>query len=111
MLLSEPAKRELSFLGMECAVLGAPWIGPLVAARCAELTGDRPPERLLAVYDAYRACFRARQALAHLLEPEPRTPAKWIPLARDYLDRAEAAMLSLDLPGAQPASRPRGGGG
>ena len=81
---------ELCFLAMECAVIGARWIGPILLDRCTAKLGDRPATRTLAFYTAYRAMLRARQALAHLLEPVPRTPAKWLPLAQRYLGEAEA---------------------
>jgi aminoglycoside phosphotransferase family enzyme len=102
---------ELSYLSMECAVLGARWIGPVLIERCATTLGDRPSERLLAFYTAYRASLRARQALAHLLEPAPRTPERWIPLARAYLDEAERAVVKLLLPVARQANHSRGDGG
>jgi aminoglycoside phosphotransferase family enzyme len=86
---------ELCYLAMECDVLGASWVGPVVIEGCAKLLGDRPSDRVLAFYTAYRASFRARQALAHLLEPQPRTPGKWQPLARRYLEHAEAAAVRL----------------
>jgi aminoglycoside phosphotransferase family enzyme len=92
---------ELSYLSMECALLGARWIGPVLIERCATALGDRPSDRQLAFYTAYRASLRARQALAHLLEPAPRTPEKWVPLARTYLDEAERAAVKLRLPEAQ----------
>lgn len=86
---------ELAFLGMECAVLGARWIGPLIVARCAEALAERPPPRQLAFYTAARAVLRARQALEHLIEPAPRTPEKWLPLARRYYAEAAGALVSL----------------
>ncbi len=89
---------ELSYLSMECVVLGAPWIGPVLIEHYTMALGDRPSDRLLGFYTAYRASFRARQALAHLLEVAPRTPEKWIPLARSYLDQAERATLKLPPP-------------
>ena len=99
---------ELSYLSMECAVLGASWIGPLLVERCAEGLDDRPPERTLAFYRAYRATLRARQSLEHLLEPKPRTPEKWLPKAEAYFAAAEDALVSLRPRGGRPASRPRG---
>ncbi len=102
---------ELAFLGMECAVLGADWVRTTLLGRCVERLGDSPPDRLLAFYTAFRACLRARQSLAHLLEPEVRTPAKWIPLAESYLHEADAALLSSRPPAARPASDPREGTG
>ena len=100
---------ELAYLGMECAVLGADWIGPLMIERCATSLGDAPCDDLLAFYTAYRAALRTRQALAHLLDPHPRTPAKWQPLAARYLDQAEAALVRLRPPEDRPASRRRAG--
>ena len=79
---------EISFLTMECAVIGARWIGPILLDRCTAMLRDRPAGRTLAFYTAYRATLRARQALAHLLEPLPRTPGKWLPLAERYLEEA-----------------------
>ncbi len=86
---------ELAFLAMECAAIGAPWIGPVLLGRCAEALADRPSARQLAFYTAYRATLRARQSLEHLLEPEPREPEKWQPKARSYLAEAERALTVL----------------
>jgi len=83
---------ELAFLGLECEMAGAPWIGPRLVAACGAALGNAPPAALLHLYVAYRAQLRARLALAHLLEPEPRTPLKWSPLARRYLQRSLSAL-------------------
>jgi len=83
---------ELAFLGLECELAGAAWIGPRLIDGCSAALGERPDRRLLAVYTAYRALLRARLALAHLLEPRPRTPERWQPLARRYLARARVAL-------------------
>lgn len=87
---------ELCFLGLECAVAGAPWIGPRLVGACAAALGDAPPAALLALYTAHRALLRARLALAHLLDPQPRLPEKWPPAARRYLGRAHEALDALD---------------
>ncbi|ABI57078.1 conserved hypothetical protein [Alkalilimnicola ehrlichii MLHE-1] len=89
---------ELAFLGMECDRLGAPWIGPRLIRQCGEALDDHPGAPLLAFYTAYRACLRARLALAHLLEPDPRSPERWVPLAADYLSLAERAAANLGPP-------------
>jgi len=102
---------ELAFLSMECSVLGARWIGPVLVERCATALGGQPSDELFAFYTAYRASFRARQSLAHLLDPVPRTPEKWIPLAGAYLDEAERAAIKLRLPEARQANRSRGDDG
>lgn len=82
---------EIAFLGLECALLDAPWVGRLVLDRLAPTLGPIP-EQVLEFYWAYRACLRARQALAHLDHPNPRTPEKWQPLARRYMELAQAGL-------------------
>lgn len=76
---------ELAGLGLECERLGAPWIGPRLLARCESVIGGPPDPALVALYRLLRALRRARLALAHLREPVPRTPARWVPRARSYL--------------------------
>ncbi|MDZ7853534.1 MAG: hypothetical protein U5L98_13045 [Halomonas sp.] len=87
---------ELRFLGLECERLGAAWIGECLVSECARRLQDRPDRRLLAFYTAYRACLRARLSLAHLLDPDPRTPDKWEPRAREYLALGLRACRDLD---------------
>lgn len=86
---------ELGFLGLECEMAGAPWVGPRLIAHCAKVLGDLPPAALLHLYVAQRALLRARLGLAHLLEPQPRQPGKWLPLARRYVTRAATALDSM----------------
>lgn len=86
---------ELADLAMECERLGASWIGHVLVERCAAALEDSPPPRLMAFYTAYRACVRARLALAHLLDTRVRDPGRWRPLAREYLTLGERAALSL----------------
>lgn len=94
---------ELGFLGLECEMAGAPWIGPRLMAACAAAWGDTPQAVLTHLYAAYRAQLRARLALAHLLEPQPRTPQKWVPLAQRYLERSLRALEGLAQCEAAPA--------
>ncbi|MFN3567111.1 MAG: Mu transposase domain-containing protein, partial [Burkholderiaceae bacterium] len=44
---------------------------------------------------ALRACPRARLALAHLTEPEPREPHKWPQRAKEYLALAQRAAAGI----------------
>ncbi len=69
---------------------------PALAApgRCAAARAAAPVHRVPAL-------LRARLAMAHLLDPQPRTPLKWAPLAQRYVDRSLAALASLE-------TRPRG---
>ena len=80
---------EMVFLGMECSVLGEDWIGPQLIAGLEAGLGAAPEPRLLHIYEALHAMVRARLCLAHLLQPVPRTPEKWMPLALQYLGVAE----------------------
>ncbi|MEW6703662.1 MAG: hypothetical protein AB1430_02275 [Pseudomonadota bacterium] len=86
---------ELAFLGMECQVAGAGWIGPRLWAACAEQLDDRPPAALRQLYWARRALVRARLSVAHLLDPQPRTPGRWLPRGAQYLAQAMGALQRL----------------
>jgi aminoglycoside phosphotransferase family enzyme len=83
---------ELAFLGLECDFAGASWIGPQLVRRCAECLGDEVAPQLLVVYTAYRALLRARLSAAHLLEPDPREPERWLPQAARYIEFARRAL-------------------
>jgi aminoglycoside phosphotransferase family enzyme len=88
---------ELTFLALECARVDVRWIGERLIERCANGLGERPSPRLLEFYWMYRACLRARLALAHLLEPDLREPWKWVPLANRYLELAQSRAVTLAL--------------
>jgi aminoglycoside phosphotransferase family enzyme len=85
---------ELAFLDLECALAGAPWIGPQLHARFVAMLGE-PPAAVLCFYTAHKALLRARLALAHLLEPVVRERDKWVPLARRYVDAALQAVEGI----------------
>jgi len=76
---------EITYLGLECARLGASWIGPRLLKTLSAALNDAVDAHLLRFYARYRACVRARLALGHLAEPSPRDPGRWQPLARAYL--------------------------
>jgi len=84
---------ELTFFTLECELLGAGWVGERIMEGCREGLADTPAPPLLEFYWNYRACLRARIALVHLLEPNPRTPEKWVPLARRYLQLAQSRAI------------------
>lgn len=84
---------ELGYLGMECAVLGAPRIGPELIRAIAAGPHRPPTAKLMAFYGAFRAILRARLCLAHLLERPIRKPRKWRPLASRYLHHAKCETL------------------
>lgn len=78
---------EILQLGLECALAGAPWVGPYLMAALGRLLGA-PPTKLINFYTAQRALVRARLAMAHLLDENPRSPEKWPPLAERYITLA-----------------------
>lgn len=87
---------ELAFLGLECELAGAPWVGPRLLERCLPALRDPAPAEVLTLYRAYRALLRARLTIAHLLDPQPRTPQRWAPLAQRYVALALQALAAGD---------------
>lgn len=83
---------EMNALGLDCARLGADWIGPLLLRRLADAGLAAPGAPLLRVYGAARCLTLARLALDHLRDAVVRTPAKWAPRARYWLGAAAAAL-------------------
>jgi aminoglycoside phosphotransferase family enzyme len=87
---------ELAFLGLECGLGGADWIAPRLVAGLSAALDDRLSPALIHLYTAHRALLRARLAMAHLLDPEPRTPGKWPPLGQRCVQRALRALDDLE---------------
>jgi RNA 3'-terminal phosphate cyclase (ATP) len=79
---------EIAFLGIECELLGAAWIGDFVLERYRRATGDDPPRALIDFYKSYRAALRSKLAIWHLREPRIRDPQRWPVQARRYLELA-----------------------
>jgi hypothetical protein len=52
---------------------------------------------------AHHALVRARLAMAHLLDPQPRSPEKWPAVAQRYVDRAQQELCAIDQLGAAPS--------
>jgi len=98
---------EIAFLCVECERLGAAWAGEYLRRRVVHVFHDGASEEVFVFYKSHRATLRARLAIAHLLEPNPRTPEKWAPLARTYLHLAAAAALTLERSLRRPADRSR----
>ncbi len=93
---------ELAYLGLECAVAGASWVAQRLVDGVAAALGERPPDALIHLYTANRAALRARLAVAHLLDPQPRAPDRWLPLGERYLGQAASALDALDRAGDAP---------
>ncbi|HMK71664.1 MAG TPA: hypothetical protein VK442_11890 [Xanthobacteraceae bacterium] len=86
---------EIAYLCIECERLGAAWAGEYLRRRIMHALHDGDSEELFVFYRCYRATLRARLAIAHLLELDPRTPERWAPLARAYLRIAAADAVRL----------------
>jgi aminoglycoside phosphotransferase family enzyme len=96
---------EIAFLDLETEFLGRPDVGRRIRQDVTRALGERTAPELYLFYRSARAALRARLAIAHLLEPDPRTPEKWPRQARAYLaialrdaQRLEAA---LNRPGGR----------
>jgi aminoglycoside phosphotransferase family enzyme len=87
---------EIAFLSLECERLGAAWAGQYIRRRVTRGLRDGLTEELFLFYRCHRATLRARLAIAHLLEDNPRTPEKWPRLARLYLRIAAADATRLE---------------
>src|ERR1019366_7411167 len=87
---------EVAFLSVECDHLGASWASAHLRRRSVQIWGDGVSLALFCFYRCYRATLRARLTSAHLLEFNPRTPEKWLPLARDYLRIAAADAIHIE---------------
>jgi aminoglycoside phosphotransferase family enzyme len=87
---------EIAFLSLECERLGAAWAGEYIRRRVTRGLRDGLSEKLFHFYRCHRAMLRARLAIAHLLEPNPRTPEKWPRLSRTYLRLAAADAIKIE---------------
>ncbi|SKA35874.1 Aminoglycoside phosphotransferase family enzyme [Enhydrobacter aerosaccus] len=95
---------EIAFLCVECDRIGDARFGQYIKRRMLPLRAASALEPLFTFYRCYRATLRARLAIAHLLEPRPRTPEKWPRLAGRYLDLALADARRLECMLAQPVA-------
>jgi aminoglycoside phosphotransferase family enzyme len=76
---------EIALLCVECERRGGIWVSEYIRRHARLTMADGLSEPLFTFYRCHRATLRARLTIAHLLEPDPRTPEKWPPLARTYL--------------------------
>ncbi|MEX2353344.1 MAG: hypothetical protein WD709_04080 [Gammaproteobacteria bacterium] len=79
---------ELSFLYMECDMLGHPDAGMFVFDTYRQLSGDDYPVELTRFFRSLRACTRARFSAWHLDDPWVRDRDKWRWKAAAYLGLA-----------------------
>jgi uncharacterized protein len=96
---------ELAFLSLECERLGSLWTADHIRRQMVRALHERSGEPLFLFYRCHRATLRARLAIAHLLEPNPRTPEKWPHLARTYLKFAMRDAMRLERSLRTPGGR------
>jgi len=87
---------EIAFLSLECERLGAAWAGQYIRRRIRRGLQNGLTEELFLFYRCHRATLRARLAITHLLESNPRTPEKWPRLAHLYLRIAATDATKLE---------------
>lgn len=87
---------EIAHLCIECERLGHSWASQVISRDMFSGMRCNVPPNLFSFYRCHRATLRARLAIAHLAEPNPRTPEKWLPLARSYLAIAAADARHLE---------------
>jgi aminoglycoside phosphotransferase family enzyme len=76
---------ELAYLALECARLGAGWVGERILRVYQATTGDAPPPWLVAFYKRQHALTRAKIAVWHLRDAGQPERTSWIAKAGDYL--------------------------
>jgi aminoglycoside phosphotransferase family enzyme len=96
---------EIANLCVECERLGGAWVSEHIRRRAIHALRDHLSEQLFTFYRCHRASLRARLTIAHLLEPNPRTPEKWPRRAREYLAIAAADAVRLERLLKTPAGR------
>jgi aminoglycoside phosphotransferase family enzyme len=96
---------EIAYLCIECDRLGGRWASEHIRRRAIHALRDHLSEELFTFYRCHRASLRARLTIAHLLEPNPRTPEKWPRRAREYLAVAAADAARLEKLLRTPTSR------
>lgn len=87
--LTDPFE-EFNYLGLECAWYDQGWIRAVLLVSMSQ-SGMMPPScRLMTAYGVNRCLTRARLAIDHMRDANPRTPKKWPAQAQRYLAAAQA---------------------
>jgi aminoglycoside phosphotransferase family enzyme len=85
---------ETAYLALELERYGAPDLAAVLMQAYSKETGDLPAPALVAFYQSFRACVRARLAIRHLDDPRMHGPARWRQRALDYLGLAQRHLPS-----------------
>lgn len=80
---------ELSYLAMECEMLGAPHVGVLFLETYEKISGDNIPLALIDFFKSKRASLRAKFTIWHIKEAQYRQDTQWVARAKRYLHKAQ----------------------
>ncbi len=83
--INDPVE-ELSFLDLECEVLGSEAVGKIVFDTYERVTGDVVSKRLISFFKGKRALLRAKLMLGHTIEPRYGDDPEWRRRAEAYLN-------------------------
>jgi len=81
---------ELSFLSMECEMMGNAHTGRLFTDVYRKLINDNIPRSLMIFYKIKKACLRAYLVARHVEESRYQDDPKWLTKANAYLQLAES---------------------
>jgi aminoglycoside phosphotransferase family enzyme len=81
---------ELSFLHMECEMMGKRSAGELFLDEYTKINNDIIPQTLMTFYKLKKACLRAYLVARHREEDRYKDDSKWLVKANDYLRLAES---------------------
>lgn len=76
---------ELSFLYIECELLGRPQVADVFLSHYQDISGDDYPPRLLSFYKAMRALNRAKYSAWHIDDPQVENKDRYRHKAEFYL--------------------------
>jgi uncharacterized protein len=88
---------ELSFLSMECEMLGDPSAGKIFLETYISLASDQIPGSLIIFYKIKKACLRCYLVIRHILEIAYKDDTKWITKANHYLELAKLYLKQLPV--------------
>ena len=80
---------ELSFLSLECEMMGNKGAGDLFWDEYVTIANDSVPPALIIFYKIKRACLRAYLVARHKEETRYKNDPKWMSKAKSYLELAE----------------------
>ncbi|MDP4284296.1 MAG: hypothetical protein Q8891_07730 [Bacteroidota bacterium] len=88
---------EMSFLDMECEMMGDPVTGKIFFDYYQEVSADKIPESLIFFYKSKKAFLRTYLVARHITEANYKDDPKWLTRANAYLQLSEKYANKLPL--------------